>query len=78
MKISVLSAVVLSASVIAAPLMAEEIKPIQPKASTQAETALVLGALTQVEIALLAAAGLAVGTAVANGGSSSSTPVTAD
>jgi hypothetical protein len=73
MKLSILSAVVLSASVIAAPLTAGEVKSVAPKASTQG----VVTALTQEQIALLAFGGLVVvGVIVDGGGSTSSTPGT--
>lgn len=72
MKLSTLSAVALSASMVAAPLMASEVKPVQPTVATQSE-AVVLGALTQAQLLALGVTGLAVGAAVLGGGSSSET-----
>lgn len=73
MKLSILSAIALSASVIAAPLMAEDVKPVQPTVATQGETAAALGALTQAELAALALFGTAIVIGGLGGSSSPST-----
>lgn len=71
MKLSFLSVFAVAASLAAAPLAASEVKPVQPKASTQAGTALLLGGLTTTQIAIVAVVAAAGFGAVANGGGSS-------
>ena len=78
MKRSVLTALALSASVVAAPLVAEEVKPVQPTVSTQGDP-VVLGALTQGQIIVLGALGVVtVGVIAGDSSSSTSTPDTTE
>lgn len=71
--ISVLSALAFSVSVAAAPLAAEEVKPVKPTVSSQGG-ALALGTLTPAATAALIVVGIAVVGAIADGGSSSQSP----
>jgi hypothetical protein len=70
MKRSILTIAVLAASVAAAPLAASEVKPVQPKTSTQGE---VLGTLATQQLLLIGLAVAAAGVAISNSGSSPST-----
>ena len=72
MKLSILPAVALSASLVAAPLMADEVKPVQPTVATQGE-AVVLGTLTAGQIAALTLTTVIFGATVLNSDSSSET-----
>lgn len=72
MKLSILSAVALSASVVAAPVLAEEVKPVQPTIATQADP-VVLGTLTQAQLTALGFVGAAVGVAAFGSDSSPET-----
>lgn len=70
MKRSILTIAVLAASVAAAPLAASEVKPVQPKTSTQGAA---LGTLATQQLVLIGLAVAAAGVAISNSGSSSST-----
>ena len=70
MKRSILTIAVLAASVAAAPLAASEVKPVQPKTTTQGSE---LGALATEQLVLIGLAVVAAGVAISNSGSSNTT-----